>query len=477
MSKHQIARALLDALSDLDGVCSVTLVGSVVDRDDLTGISDLDTVVVFDHLSVDRINMAIGRVERLTGADLGAPAKTVLVNATFGPLKLDTDDCLVVHLMLYDVASHRAHVLKSPFTCFDWERSDVRVGLPLREIYPVGALALGDFISARRGLTDYIDDLEAGRITYRRLSAEGGRVIERVEHQRLDPRHQGEYAYHIIHNLVANALKMLAGVNRLWPVDELRERWRDGLPALAGWLPLYDQLRAIKQRRGSDFPAETIPSTRAFLAAFGAWLDSVSRGAFHLRLYRHGITSLNDRTFLGRGRDPGILAPAAALEADLTEIQSSPLRRATETAASLAPQARLRVDERLIEIDYGHAEGMTADELRTRFPEIADAWSRTEDVAFPGGEGHQEVLARVRAYLGAQPAGPGRAVAVTHNVVLRVLVAELCGLDVRRAYVIPIAHLEPIDICRVGTRWMPNWDRQRQAALIDGYTGYSEHQT
>ena len=46
--KRGIAEAIHGVLAGVAGVCSVTVVGSFVDREDLAGISDIDTVVVFD---------------------------------------------------------------------------------------------------------------------------------------------------------------------------------------------------------------------------------------------------------------------------------------------------------------------------------------------------------------------------------------------------------------------------------------------
>ena len=43
------------------------------------------------------------------------------------PLKFDDEDTLVFHLMIYDVESHINHVIQSPFTCFDWERSELYI--------------------------------------------------------------------------------------------------------------------------------------------------------------------------------------------------------------------------------------------------------------------------------------------------------------------------------------------------------------
>jgi len=105
---------------------------------------------------------------------------------------------------------------------------------------------------------------------------------------------------------------------------------------------------------------------------------------------------------------------------------------------------------------------------------VAAAWERGVDAAFPDGEGTPDVRARTRAFLESLPPGGGRALAVTHNVVMRTLAADVLGLDLRDAYRIPIRHLEALDLCRVDGRWYPDWDTDTKARLIDGYVGWHD---
>ena len=48
--KENIRQKLFQTLGKINGVVSVTLVGSFVDKEDLTGISDIDTVVICKSL-------------------------------------------------------------------------------------------------------------------------------------------------------------------------------------------------------------------------------------------------------------------------------------------------------------------------------------------------------------------------------------------------------------------------------------------
>jgi ribonuclease H / adenosylcobalamin/alpha-ribazole phosphatase len=468
-----LAPRLFEVLRNIPGTVSVTLVGSFVDRCGAADISDIDTVVVFDTLTPDRFTSAVRAVQELSGEDLGFPGKTVRVNATLGPLKFDDEGQVVIHLMPYDLASHRAHVLNSPFTCFDWERSTCHSGPSLRELYPVGALQPGDFQLARRGLANYLDDLESGTLSYRRLEPAGDRIVEVPDRVTLDRRHIGEYAYHIIRNLIANALKLKTGANGYWEGEHLVEMWRTELPRLSAWVPAFERLEEVKRARGSGFPSDTLATTRRFIDAFAAWLEQESTGAYRLDLLRHAPTALNDGSFLGRRRDPGVAEAPPASTTQVDRVYSSPLRRAMETARALAGEAAVVVDDRLAEIDYGLAEGLTAGDARARFPELARAWDAGIDAPFPEGERTSDVLERARAFLASLPSGPGAALAVTHNVVLRAIAADLLRLDLRRSYRIGVPHLLPLRVTRVAGRWVTDFDRDTKARLLDGYAGWT----
>ena len=70
--------------------------------------------------------------------------KELIINNSFGPLKMTKLNSLPIHLMIYDVKSHIEYVISSPFTCYDWERTKYHKGIPLK-IYAVNSLQLRDF--------------------------------------------------------------------------------------------------------------------------------------------------------------------------------------------------------------------------------------------------------------------------------------------------------------------------------------------
>ncbi len=470
--KVEFGSALMHALQAVRHVRSITLTGSFVDHTDLSGISDIDTIVIVERLTTAKFNECCNAVAGLDCTRLGGPASRLHLNTTFGPLKFDEPGRVVVHLMIYSVADHRTHVLKSPFTCLDWERSAVHVGPSLREIYPVLALQPRQLLESRRGLSDYLDDLTAGAIRFRRYEIDGENIREVTDRQPLDSRHQGEYAYHIVRNLVSNYAKLVRRTNTRLSTDELLAFWREALPRCAEFCEWFVALETRKRARAHDYPPGTLARTRDFLLTFSeeiehTWRKRAVRHAF----IRHGKTALNDGSFLGQHRDPGILPdPIAALNREFAHVFSSPARRCRETAGRLQPTGNITVDPRLHEINYGSAEGLTFPQLAATHPELVAGWGRGEDPPFQGGENTADVSRRLTDFITSLPDAPS--LVVSHNVVLRCLLGSGLGVPMTQWHLVPVPHGEPIEVLRLDGRTYLDLSPAQLATITDAVAGY-----
>lgn len=447
-AKSNFAGAIIQALRKIPEVRSITFTGSFVDKAGLAGISDIDVVVVVEPLTRPNFLACKAAVGAVSPAELGLPDHRLLINDTFGPLKFDQPGVVVVHLMVYDVAGHREHVLASPFTCLDWERSTCHTGRSLRALYPTLPLQPSQFFAARRSMNNYLDDLTAGTLSYRRLDFHRETKREILERLPLDRRHQGEYAYHIVRNLVANYAKLVLKQNHLLAEHALLDFWHRHLPGCRDFIPWFVALSAIKQARHHDFPADCTDLARKFLAGFALDLEHTwhQRAVRHL-FVRHAQTELNDGSFLGQRRDPPIAAAPEAFTQPPQSVYTSPALRCRQTAAALAPLANARIDARLHEIDYGTAEGMDYHALAASHPEIAAGWKCGSDPFFPGGENTAAVAARLVSFLGQLPPEPS--LVVTHNVVLRCLLGTCLQLPQANWHLVPVNHLEPIEILQL----------------------------
>ena len=153
---------------------------------------------------------------------------------------------------------------------------------------------------------------------------------------------------------------------------------------------------------------------------------------------RHASTEWN-ATGRMQGRRDIALSPAGRdeamrwrLPADLHEPLAwiaSPLSRAIETA-TLLRGVPPRAEPALIEMDWGAWEGRRLAELHA---DDADAFVRNEqrglDFRPPGGESPRDVIARITCWLAKIDPRDRPIVAITHNGVLRALLAMATGWD------------------------------------------------
>jgi len=104
-------------------------------------------------------------------------------------------------------------------------------------------------------------------------------------------------------------------------------------------------------------------------------------------------------------------------------VLCSPMRRARETCelAGLADGAV--IDPDLVEWNYGAYEGLTPEQIH----EAAPGWLIFRD-GCPGGEGPEQVGARVDRVIARSRATGGDVALFSHGHVLRVLVARWIGL-------------------------------------------------
>lgn len=167
--------------------------------------------------------------------------------------------------------------------------------------------------------------------------------------------------------------------------------------------------------------------------------SETSRLMTDLVLVRHGETvwhaenryaGRSDVALTERGHEQAQALARWTATADLDALWCSELRRSRETAAPCAEASGLipRVDARLNEVDFGYGEGLTAYELRHRFPLEASAFSNDPvGHPLPGAEDPRAATARAVACLTeiAEEVPHGRVLVVTHNSLIRLTLCHL----------------------------------------------------
>jgi hypothetical protein len=188
--KEQIKKVIVNKLVSIDGLNSITFVGSFESSMDISLISDIDIIVIVDELSGPKFREIEIAASSIKGIDIGLEDYSVKLNLTFGPLKFNNEKSIVFHIMVYDIQGHRKHVLESPFTCLDWEFFPAIYGKNLSDIYPASGVQLKDLVGSRRGLEAYLDDLKNQVISYRVYDFSTDPYSEKKYTFRLDDIHQ-----------------------------------------------------------------------------------------------------------------------------------------------------------------------------------------------------------------------------------------------------------------------------------------------
>jgi broad specificity phosphatase PhoE/ribonuclease HI len=180
--------------------------------------------------------------------------------------------------------------------------------------------------------------------------------------------------------------------------------------------------------------AVAVPPASAVAVPPAEWTGNRG-GPTRLLLLRHGQTELSrQRRYSGRG-DPELTDIGRRQAADaarylsqkggIAAVVSSPLQRAraTATAAADALGLPVRVDDDLIETDFGEWEGLTFLEAAQRHPDVHGRWLRDTGLRPPGGESFDDVAARVHRVRDRIVAdyGPSTVLVVSHVTPIKTL--------------------------------------------------------
>jgi broad specificity phosphatase PhoE len=139
-----------------------------------------------------------------------------------------------------------------------------------------------------------------------------------------------------------------------------------------------------------------------------------------------------------------------------TALYFSPLPRTCMTAQEVSRELSIPAEplEGIREIDLGELEGITGQEMRTRYPGVYATWRRDpSDVVFPGGESIRQLQERAwSAIQGVEKAHSEDAiVAVSHNFAIRTILCSFLGLPLSRFHLLRV-DLASISILQTNSR-------------------------
>ena len=419
-SKKKIAYKLIKSLHNDDNSLSVTLTGSYSEHFDSNKAGDIDIVIICKKLNKTFFDRSVAKLKVIKKKYFNEK-KNLIINSTFGPIKFYTKNSIVFHLMIYDLKSHIDHTIKSPFTCYDWERSGVYVGKSLKELSPVLRLQFRDFSEARRSTQEYLNDISRNRISYREYNFKNKKIELKKKYFIIDKVNRRDFIYHIIKFLLINFIKYEKDVNSIIAKQQIEKKFLD----------------IVKNKK----------------------------------------TNLNNDIFLGQELNPKIIDKKINKEFNKINIYkcfSSPLLRCIETASLIFKKNQIVTNKYLKEIDYGKAEGLNFKKLNQKYPQMVKMWNKGLDPRFPKGESTFKANDRLKKFikheLKGNKIGKKRNVAVfTHNVILRCLIGSFYKIDKRDWYKINIPYFSPLEFRLNKNKLSPNIDRKKFLLIFKNF--------
>lgn len=157
-----------------------------------------------------------------------------------------------------------------------------------------------------------------------------------------------------------------------------------------------------------------------------------------LYLIRHGESVANsqgvyqgqtyDTSLTKRGQLQAKFAATALSKEQISAVYSSPLKRAMGTAKIIASAFNLPVRKNwdITEMSHGLWESQTKEWVEENYHDLLTTWHHSPTLAqMPQGENVQDVLTRAKRFLNSVKEKKKNAVAVSHDVVIKLLLAHL----------------------------------------------------
>ena len=466
--RKKITNKLIYNLKEQRDIISLTFVGSFIDKNNIEGFNDIDLILITKKLNQNSYKKYINILSKVNPLEFGINKSRIVINPTFGPLKLNNDNKdLVIHLMIYDINGHINHCIKSPFTVYDWERSEFYYKKKLSYIFTVGTIQLNDFLKARRGVENYLNDLINKQVSYReyKIHNKGYKII--TKNLELDKRDKFEFYYHIVKNLILNYVKFIYGKNKLFRLNKNYKK----IYLLFGKKFYLDHINNINylidSKRKSNFNLEKKFDTWIinFVKDYSKNLKKISITSKKIIFLRHAETKFNDGSFFGQKRDPSIIKKRYfrnIIKENYSKIYTSPLKRCTETVEIVSKKKNFISDNDLLEINYGDAEGMKVSNLHKKYPYLKKQWDQKKDPKFPNGESYSDVINRINKFIKKLTRNNlKKSCVITHNVFLRVLIGQIFNIPREKWYKLNILHLMKLEFVVINKKLYPNIERDK----------------
>ena len=460
----KIGESIINELIKEKDVISASIVGSYTENKNIEKIGDLDIVVICKKLSKKIFLKILRRVKSKNYKH------NIIINSSFGPMKISSNKSLPVHLMIYDIKSHIDHVLKSPFTCYDWERSKIFKGKPLKKIFSVKKLQLNDFSESRRTSTEYLKDLKKGKISIREYYFKKKKIFLKKRYVKIDPRNRGEFVYHIIKFLVINLYKFIIQKNTKVNEKNFEKLFLKITKNNINNLKQFKILKKNKENKNLVYNKNVINLALNFLKNFNHYIEQIKNDYLELNFVRHAETSLNKQNrFIGIRCNPKIISKTKNKQNNIKYnfiITSNSLR--SKMTKNFFHSSKYLVNNLINEIDYGKVDGLTVREAKNKYPYLFKKWQKKIDVRFPEGENTNDVKKRAIRFLKTlnRYKNGSKILVISHSFFLRVLISIILKINLYDAFRIKIDHLKIFQFLKKGRYIYSNLNRVDQQNIF-----------
>ena len=370
-----------------------------------------------------------------------------------------------------DKKLHKDHAIKSPFTCYDWQRSKIYKGISLKKIFPVKNLQLNDFFNARRNSNEYLNDIKKDRISVRKYQFKGKKITTKKTFVQIDTRNRGEFVYHIINFLVINLFKFHVNKNIKTSKKQFDNFFLKITNKDHNLLKEFKILESKKLEKKLIYNQNIISLAVKFVKKYENFLQKKKKEYLTLNFVRHAKTSMNKKNiFLGVKNNPPIIkTKIKKISNSMHDLTiTSGLKRA-QMSTKFFNSKKIIHNKLINEINYGDADGMSFSNFKTKYPKIIKSWNNKIDIKFPKGENTNDVRKRALSFLSIlKRFKEGKKILIiSHGFFLKVIFCIILGIDIKKAYKISIEHLKVFQFLKKGKFIIPNLNRKDQENIYN----------
>lgn len=466
--KLNIKKKLFEKIEQIEELEGSAIVGSFTEKGKLD-FNDIDVIIIVKKLDKKIFKKCIRNLKEIKPADLKIRnIKKIKINSTFGPLKFNSSNTLVIHAMIYDIEGHIDHVKKSPFTCMDWERSKIYLKKHLKDIFDVKQLSFADFFQSRRSINDYLKDLSKNIISYRKYQFFKNKYKIIKKTKKINNKNKIIFYNHIVKNLICNYFKFFyqknIKFNHLSKKNIIKAFGKDFFNQNYKNIIKLDIV--YKKKKLNNF------NIWNFIKNYHKFLKEIKKNSSTIVLIRHKKTKFKKSIFISNKINPSILEKKKRNSLKKVDyIFSSPMKRCLETAKQyFKSDYKITIDNNLREINYGKAEGLDLKQIKNKFPEIILSWRRGYDPRFPGGENTKDVFNRVKNFNRKIFKIDNKKIGVvSHNNFIRCFIGLVFKLNLNKLYKIYVPYFNKISFIIIQNRILLNTNRTNIYRILKKY--------